>query len=96
MNPLGFLFSIPSVLIAFHTLWFFLHPFAGIYQNKIEFKPSLFNQKTRYFIDMARIGLDKSGALIIEYTDGDSERVFLHGIHKAQIGTLLSALPSSK
>jgi len=96
MNPLGFLFFIPSALIAFHTLWFFLHPFAGIYQNKIEFKPSLFHQKTRYFIDIARTGLDKSGALIIEYTDGDTERVRLHGIHKAHINTLLSSLPSFK
>jgi hypothetical protein len=96
MNPLGFLFFIPSALIAFHTLWFFLHPFAGIYKDKIEFKSTLFNQKTRYFIDIARSGLDKSGALIIEYTDGDTERVLLYGIRKAQIGTLLSALPSVK
>ncbi len=93
---MGFLFFIPSSLVAFHTLWFFLHPFAGIYKNKIELKPSLFNQKTRYFIDIARSGLDKTGALIIEYTDGDTERLHLYGIHKDQITTLLAALPSGK
>jgi len=96
MNPLGFLFFIPASLLAFHTLWIFLNPFAGIYKDKIEIKPSLFHQKTRYFIDISRTGLDKKGDLILEYKDGDNERVHLFGIHKAHLNALLSALPSNK
>jgi hypothetical protein len=96
MNPVGFLFFIPASVVVFHTLWTLLHPFAGIYKDKIEIKPSLFYQKTRYFIDIARSGLDKKGNLIIEYTDGDSECLHLYGIHKAHLSTLLSSLPSGK
>ena len=93
---MGFLFFIPASLVVFHTLWTLLHPFAGIYKDKIEIKTTLFDQKTRYFIDIARSGLDKKGNLIIEYTDGDRERLHLFGIHKAHISTLLASLPSGK
>jgi hypothetical protein len=96
LQPIGFLISVPACLLAFHTLWTFLHPFAGIYADKVELKPSLFNQKTRYLIDIKRGGLDKKGNLIIEYTDGETERFRLYGIHKAQLQTLLAALPKGK
>lgn len=96
MNPMGFLLFIQSAMLAFQCLWFFLHPFAGIFADKIEFKATLFHQKTFFFIDMVRIGLDKSGALIIEYTDGETERVSLKGMHKKQIAALLAALPAKK
>lgn len=93
---MGFLLFIPASLVSFHTLWTFLHPFAGIYKDKIELKPSLFDQKTRYFIDIANSGLDKKGSLILEYKDGDRERLRLYGIHKAYRSTLLASLPSVK
>jgi hypothetical protein len=96
MSPMGFLFFVPASLVAFHTLWAFLNPFAGIYKDKIELKPSLFDQKTMYFRDIAFGGLDKKGDLIIEYTDGERERFRLYGIHKAHLNTLLSALPAAK
>jgi len=96
INPLGFIFFIPASFVVFHTIWTFLHPFAGIYSDKIEFKPSLFDQKTRYFIDIARIGLDKKGRLILEYKDGDTERLHLYGIHKLHINTLLASIEANK
>lgn len=96
MHPLGFILFVPAALLFFHTLWTLLHPFAGIYKDKFELSPSLFYQPTRYFIDIAKSGLDKKGHLILEYKDGERERLYLFGIHKAQLQTLISAIESAR
>lgn len=92
INPLGFIMLLPSVLLFFHTLWSLLHPFAGIYTDRVEIKSSLFYQKTFYFIDIHQAGLDKKGALILKYKDGEEERVLLLGMNQKDRPRLLAAL----
>lgn len=96
INPLGFIMLLPTVLVFFHTLWSLLQPFAGIYHDRVEIKPSLFYQKTIYFIDIRQAGLDKKGALILKYKDDEEERLHLPGVNQKDLPRLLSALsPSS-
>lgn len=95
MNPLGFILLLPSVLLFFHTLWSLLHPYAGVYNDRIEIKSSLFYQKTLFFIDVAKSGLDKKGDLILHYKDGEEEKFRLFGLNKNDKPLLLGALSKS-
>lgn len=92
INPLGFILLLPSVLLFFHTLWSLLQPFAGIYTDRVEIRSSLFYQKTIFFIDIRKAGLDKKGALILKYKDDEEERVHLLGVNQKDLPRLLTAL----
>ncbi|HQQ94343.1 MAG TPA: hypothetical protein PLQ93_07300 [Bacteroidia bacterium] len=93
-NPLAFLMMIPAGLACFHSLWIMLNPFAGIYADKVVFTAHLLNHKQRHFRDIKTAGFDRSGQLILEYHDGETERIQLRGMRASQKPELLAALTS--
>lgn len=89
-NPWGFLVLIPASAICFQTLWFLLHPFALVFNDRVEIKYSLFKNKLWQFIDIKKITEGKDGKLYITYKDGEVDRLNLRGIKKAHLPLLKS------
>ena len=56
-----FLLIIPSGFFPFHTLWILLNPFAKIYKNRIEIRPTFFRSQIFYFNDIQQLKNDKKG-----------------------------------
>ena len=57
-----------------------LNPFAVIYEDKFEFKKTMFSNKQWYFIDIKNVSEVTSGGFDIEYNDGDIEHISAFGI----------------
>lgn len=85
LKPLGFIILIPGAYLSFQTLWFFLNPFALIFDNRIEIKQSLLKEKIRYFVDIKKIILTKNSRIILIYNDNEQEHLNLFGIKKSEI-----------
>lgn len=79
----AFLVAMPAAVLSFHTLWMMLNPFALIYENKAELRPTWFHNRDRYFNDLTKIEERKNGSFVITYTDGEQERLGLFGIKHA-------------
>jgi len=88
MNPLGFILLMPTSLISFQTLWFFLNPFALVYDDKILIKHSLFQSKEWYYIDILKITLNKKGKLFVTYKDGELVKLNSFGIKPSHLDLL--------
>ena len=95
MRPLGFILLLPTLLLFFHALWSLLNPFASQYKDYIELKVSLFYQKTIHFNDVKKAGFNAKGQLIVEYKDGEFERVFVPGLSRAGRKDLIAILRGS-
>ncbi|MES2678730.1 MAG: hypothetical protein V4635_02545 [Bacteroidota bacterium] len=87
VNPWGFLVMIPAAILCFQSVWLLLHPFALIFEDKIEIKQSLFHHKEHYFIDIKKI-TDKNGRLYITYKDDEVELIRLFGIKPSHLQLL--------
>lgn len=83
-----FLLIIPSGFFPFHTLWILLNPFAKIYKNRIEIRPTFFRSQIFYFNDIQQLKNDKKGKLFISYKDGELEPMRLVGIRKSSLEQL--------
>jgi len=79
---------IPAAILSFQSLWFLLHPFAIIFEDKIEIKQTLFQYKEHYFIDIKKITENKKGRLFITYKDDEVEPIRLFGIKTGHIQLL--------
>lgn len=79
-NPMMFICGIPTTIMIFQTLWIMLNPFAVIYENKFEFKKTMFSNKQWYFIDIKSVSEVTASGFDIEYNDGDIERISTLGI----------------
>ena len=79
-NPMMFICGIPTVIMFFQTLWIMLNPFAIIYEDKFEFKKTMFSNKQWYFIDIKSVTEVTSSGFDIEYNDGDIEHISTFGL----------------
>lgn len=79
-NPMMFICGIPTTIMLFQTLWIMLNPFAVIYEDKFEFKKTMFSNKQWYFIDIKNVSEITSSGFNIEYNDGEIERISTFGI----------------
>ncbi len=79
-NPMMFICGIPTVIMFFQTLWIMLNPFAIIYEDKFEFKKTMFSNKQWYFIDIKTVEEVNPKGFKIIYNDGDEEIVSTFGI----------------
>jgi hypothetical protein len=95
VNPLGFLVLIPGSVFSFQSLWWLLHPFALVFEDKIEIKQSLMHHKFRYFVDVKKITQSKKGKLYITYNDDEMEALNLFGIKASHISLLKSEMERS-
>ncbi len=75
-----FICGIPTVIMFFQTLWIMLNPFAIIYEDKFEFKKTMFSNKQWYFIDIKTVEEVNPKGFKIIYNDGDEEIVSTFGI----------------
>jgi hypothetical protein len=92
MNPLGFIFLMPTCVLAFQSLWFVLNPFALVYTEKIVIKYSLFYSKEWYFIDIQKSSVAKNGTFVITFKDGEQAPMSVFGIKPAHRQLLKSEL----
>ncbi|PBQ33595.1 hypothetical protein CNR22_18040 [Sphingobacteriaceae bacterium] len=92
MNPFGFLVLVPGAILSFQTLWWLLHPFALVYEDKLEIKQSLLHHKFRYFVDLKRVSESKTGKIYITYNDDEMEALNLFGIRSSQVALLKSEM----
>lgn len=92
VNPMGFLIMIPASIFSFQSLWWLLHPFALVFEDKLEIKQSLLHHKLRYFVDVKRISESKTGKLYITYNDDEMEALNLFGIKPSHIALLRDTL----
>lgn len=80
VKPLSFLLIVPTLFICFQTLWFILHPFGIVYEDRIEVRKSFLNFKQWFFIDIKKVGTITPKGIIITYNDDEMERINLLGI----------------
>jgi hypothetical protein len=86
VNPWGFIVGIPTVILAFQTLWLVLNPYAVIYDDKFEIKKSFIHNKIWYYIDIKNVSESSGYGFDITYNDNDEEKITTAGIrssHKA-------------
>jgi hypothetical protein len=95
MDPWGFIVLIPGSIFSFQSLWWLLHPFAIVFEDKIEIKQSLLHHKYRYFVDLKRISESKKGKIYITYNDDEMEGLNLFGIKPSQVSVLKSEMERS-
>jgi hypothetical protein len=95
VNPLGFIVLIPGSILSFQSLWWLLHPFALVFEDKIEIKQSLLHHKYRYFVDVKKISESKKGKIYITYNDDEMEALNLFGIKSSHIPLLKSEMERS-
>jgi len=95
MNPFGFLVLIPGSILSFQSLWWLLHPFALIFEDKIEIKQSLLHHKYRYFVDLKRVSISQKGKVYITYNDDEMEALNLFGIRPSHVTFLKSEMEKS-
>ena len=95
MNPFGFLVLIPGAILSFQSLWWLLHPFAIVFEDKIEIKQSLLHHKYRYFVDLKRVSESKKGKIYLTYNDDEMEALNLFGIKPSQVSLLKSEIEKS-
>ena len=93
MAGVAFALAIPSVILAFHTLWMLLNPFARIYTHKAELRQSWMHNKDHYFTDLVSVG-ENRGKLFVTYTDGEQETLSLFGIRRSHRRLLKENLQS--
>ena len=79
-NPMMFICGIPTTILLFQTLWIMLNPFAVIYEDKFEFKKTMFSNKQWYFIDIKTVGEVTAKGFKITYNDNDEELISTFGI----------------
>jgi len=80
VSPIGFFLFVPTLLISFQTLWYLLNPFAIIFEDKLEIKHSLFQNKFWHYVDIKTVGEVKNGTFKIIYNDDEIEKMNLFGI----------------
>lgn len=95
MNPWGFIVLVPGSILSFQSLWWLLHPFALVFEDKIEIKQSLLHHKYRYFVDLKRISESKKGKIYITYNDDEMEGLNLFGIKPSHVSLLKSEMERS-
>ena len=95
VNPWGFIVLIPGSILSFQSLWWLLHPFAIVFEDKIEIKQSLLHHKYRYFVDLKRISESKKGKIYITYNDDEMEGLNLFGIKPSHVSLLKSEMEKS-
>jgi hypothetical protein len=81
IQPLGFFLFVPTLFICFQTLWFILHPFGVVYENRVEIRKSFFNFKQWFFIDIKKVGDLKPKGFVITYNDDEMELIKCIGIN---------------
>ncbi len=92
VEPLGFFLFVPTAVFSFQTLWYLLNPFAIVYEDKLEIKQSLFQNKFWFFVDIQKVDDLKDGILRITYNDSEIEKINLIGIKPSHKGLLREAL----
>ena len=80
VNPFGFFLFVPTLFACFQTLWFILHPYGILYEDRFEVKRSFLSLREWYFIDIKKVGDLKSKGFVITYNDDEMERVKLLGV----------------
>ncbi len=88
VNPYGFLVAVPGLFLAFQVLWLILHPFALIYEDKIEIQQSFIHKKQCYYVDLKKVSQSKTGKFYITYHDDEVERLNLFGIKNSHLPLL--------
>lgn len=91
-NPWGFLVLVPASAICFQALWFMLHPFALVFDDRVEVKYSLLKNKLWQFVDIKKITEGKDGKLYVTYKDGEVDLMNLRGIKKSDLPVLRSEI----
>lgn len=92
MNPWGFIVLVPGSIFSFQSLWWLLHPFAQVFEDKIEIKQSLLHHKYRYFVDLKRISESNKGKIYLTYNDDEMESLNLFGIKPSHVALLKSEM----
>jgi len=95
MNPWGFIVLVPGAILSFQSVWWLLHPFALVFEDKIEIKQSLLHHKYRYFVDLKRVSESKKGKIYITYNDDEMEALNLFGIKASHVSLLKSEMERS-
>jgi hypothetical protein len=88
-RPAGFLVMVPGAILAFHSLWFMLSPFASVYNDRFEIRMSLFHYKQWFFGDIRSV-VEKEGGHYIVFHDEDIEPLKLFGIRQSQLGGFIA------
>lgn len=81
IQPLVFFLFVPTLFICFQTLWFILHPFGVVYENRVEIRKTFFNFKQWFFIDIKKVGDLKAKGFVITYNDDEMELIKFIGIN---------------
>ena len=89
VNPWGFFMMVPALIAGFHALWLILNPFAWIYEDRIEIRPTWFHNHLFYFKDITEVQLKKNH-FFVKFNDGEVDRININGIASKQTGTLLN------
>jgi hypothetical protein len=86
-NPWGFIVAIPGAILFFQSIWLFLNPFALVFEDRFEIKQSFIHHKTRYFVDIKKVGQKNKSSLYITFNDDDVEKINLSGIRGSQVSS---------
>ena len=78
-NPVGTLTAVPGLLFTLQGLWLLVHPYALIYNDRVEIKQYFVYNKEFYYLDAK--GLDSKGnKLQLIYNDGEKVSLPLSGM----------------
>ena len=80
VNPWGSAVAIPGLALTLQALWFVVHPYAVVYEDRFEIKQSLLYNKEFYYLDAKAIEGKSNHRLRLIYNDGDVESISLLGM----------------
>lgn len=80
VKPLAFFLFVPTLVIFFQTLWYLVNPYAIIFEDKLEVKKSMFQNKFWHYVDIKQVSELKKGNFKIVYNDDEVERMDLFGV----------------
>ena len=80
VNPWGTAAILPGLLLTLQGLWLLVHPYAILYEDRLEIKQNFIYNKEFYYLDAKSIDEKKSGTLMMIYNDGEPEPLPMFGM----------------
>lgn len=80
MNPWGTAAIVPGLLLTLQGLWLLVHPYAILYEDRLEIKQNFIYNKEFYYLDAKGIESKKSGSIKMVYNDEEQEILPMFGI----------------
>jgi hypothetical protein len=92
IHPISFFSVVPATIALYQALWFTVTPLAVFYDDRLELKTSIFQNKQWYFLDVKHVNEVSGNAFPIIYNDDEQELIRPIGIKSNHLKPLQESL----